>query len=185
MIVAMIRGAALLSLAATLVLATGASATDVGAKPPDVTELFDQALATVRAQPDFAQAEVLEADGMPKGKKAVLSPRKIVRWRFVFQNSTPGSGFASATLNYRDGGFGRVVGHTEPFLEDAVIKAAPKMTLAEAVARLDRAGYDEGFSSVTLRSPLGPKAVPPLYIFTFPVGYVAVNTKNGKVRTLR
>jgi hypothetical protein len=27
--------------------------------------------------------------------------------------------------------------------------------------------------------------VPPLYIFTFPVGYVAVNTKNGKVRTLR
>jgi hypothetical protein len=149
MIVAMIRGAALLSLAATLVLATGASATDVGAKPPDVTELFDQALATVRAQPDFAQAEVLEADGMPNGKKAVLSPRKIVRWRFVFQNSTPGSGFASATLNYRDGGFGRVVGHTEPFLEDAVIKAAPKMTLAEAVARLqgryadDIAAYDD------------------------------------------
>lgn len=185
MIAQMIRRAVLLSLAVTLILASGASATESGAKPPDVTELFNKALATVRAQPEFLQAQVLEADGMPKGKDPVVSPRKIVRWRFVFQNSTPGSSYASATLNYRDGRFGRVVGHTEPFLEDAVIKVAPKMTLAEAVARLNRAGYDEGFSSVTLRSPLGPKATPPLYIFTLPVGYVAVNTKNGKVKTLK
>jgi hypothetical protein len=175
----------LFSLAVTLVLATGASATDSGAKPPDVTKLFDQALAKVRAQPEYLQAQVLEAEGLPKGNGSVVSPRKIVRWRFVFQNTTPGSDHASATLKYRDGEFARVVGHTEPFLEDAVIDKAPKMTLAEAVARLDRAGFDEGFSSVTLRSPLGPKTVPPLYIFTFPVEYVAVNTKNGKVKTLK
>jgi hypothetical protein len=183
MIAAMIRGGVLVLVAAA-VLAASALASPGAAKTPDVTDLFTQARATVRAQPDFARAEVLEADGLPAGKQAVHSAAKIVRWHFVFQNATPGSDFASATLEYRREEFGRVVGHREAFLEDVVIKSAPSMTLTGAVELLRRAGYRDGFAAVTLRSPLGPKTVPPLYIFAMQNGYVAVNTKNGKVKPI-
>jgi hypothetical protein len=180
MIAPMIRAGVLLTLATTLVFTAGAS----GAKTPDVTELFTQARATVRAQPEFARAEVLEADGLPAHKGTVTSASKIVRWHFVFDNATPGSNFMSVTLDYRDGKFGRVVGHEEPFLEDAEITQPPEMTLKSAVSLLEHAGYRDGFANVTLRSPLGPKA-PPLYIFDTADGFVGVNTKNGKVKVLR
>ncbi len=185
MIAAMIRAGVLLTLAATLVLAAGASGAANNAKTPDVTELFTQARATVRAQPKFARAEVLEADGAPAHRGTVTSAAKIVRWRFIFDNATPGSDFMSATLNYRDGEFGRVVGHSESFLEDAEIAEPPKMTLKDAVSLLTRAGYRDGFDNVTLRSPLGPKSVPPLYIFDTADGFVGVNTKTGKVKVLK
>jgi hypothetical protein len=59
------------------------------------------------------------------------------------------------------------------------------MTLKEAVALLEDAGYEDGFSNVTLRRPLGPKAIPPLYIFGVAEGgFVGVNTKTEKVKPL-
>jgi hypothetical protein len=184
MIATMIRRGGLLTVVTTLLLAAGASGSGNPAKAPDVTELFTQAVATVRAQPEFLRAEVLEAEGTPARAGTVHGAGKIVNWRFVFDNSTPGSDFMSVTLKYRSGEFGRVVGHEEPFLEDVEITEPPDMTLKTAVSRLEKAGYDDGFSNVTLRAPLGPKAIPPLYIFAVDNGFVGVNTKNGKVKPL-
>jgi hypothetical protein len=177
---------ALLALIAVAALAGAAIATASApkAKTPDVTELFTQAVATVRAQPDFARAVVLEADGSPAHAGTVRGAGKIVNWRFVFDNSTPGSNFMSATVSYRHGKFGRVVGHEAPFLEDVEIEQPPEMTLKRAVSLLDHAGYRDGFSAVTLRAPLGPKKTAPLYIFTVGGSFVGVNTKTGKVKPL-
>jgi hypothetical protein len=58
------------------------------------------------------------------------------------------------------------------------------MTMKEAVSLLDDAGYDDGFSAVTLRAPLGPKATAPLYIFSVGNDFVGVNTKTRKVKQL-
>jgi hypothetical protein len=53
------------------------------------------------------------------------------------------------------------------------------------VKLLREAGFRRAFFGVTLRSPLGPKTTPPLYIFTLGNDrFVAVNTKNGKVAEL-
>ena len=151
----------------------------------DVTILFDRALEKVRANPEFADAVMLEADGRPSGDGPVEGAARINRWRFVLSNPTRGSEFASVTINWtRSDGFGSPKGHPSPFLEDLVIKRAPKMTLKEAVARLRDTGTHE-FRNVTLRRPLGPERTPPLYIFGVENGqFIAVNTKTGDVEPI-
>jgi hypothetical protein len=64
------------------------------------------------------------------------------------------------------------------------IPRAPTMTLAQAVVRLRKAGYRQGFSGVTLRNPLGPTRSNPLYIFGVSSKFVAVDTVTGKVTVL-
>ena len=81
--------------------------------------------------------------------------------------------------------FGKVVGVKSPFLEDVKIPRAPKMTVAQALARVRKAGYRKGFSGVTLRNPLGPKQSNPLYIFTIAPKFIAVDTVTGKVSVLQ
>src|SRR3954452_14255228 len=131
----------------------------------DVTKLFDRAVDKVTSNPDFADAVMLEADGTPDGNKPVDGAAQVTNWRFVFENSTPGSDFASVTIDWGKGlGFSKPDGNPSPFLEDVPIKKAPKMTLKKAIKLLDQAGTDE-FENVTLRRPLGPQRTPPLYIF--------------------
>jgi hypothetical protein len=151
----------------------------------DVTKLFDQAVQKVRANPDFADAVVLEADGLPAGKGAIERASQIGRWRFVFDNSTPGSDSASVTIDWKRGeGFSKPDGNPSPLLDDVEIRKAPKMTLREAVNLLE-AGGTKQFDNVTLRRPLGPESTPPLYIFGLASGkFVAVNTKTGDVEPI-
>jgi hypothetical protein len=172
---------------ATTILASLLLAAPAGAaKSKDVTKLFDPALRIVRAEPDFAKAVVLEAEGLPKGNDPVRRAGQLVRGQFVFDNQkTKGSDFRSVTLKHTPRGFGKPKGHESPFLEDRVIAKAPKMTLKDAVKLLREAGFHQAFFGVTLRSPLGPKTTPPLYLFTLGnARFVAVNTKNGKVAEL-
>jgi hypothetical protein len=151
----------------------------------DVTKLFDTALAKVRSNPDFAAAVMLEADGTPAGNKPADGAAQITGWRFVLQNPTRGSDFASVTINWARGeGFAKPKGFEQPFLEDVVIRRAPRMTLREAIARLGQAGTHE-FRNVTLRRPLGPERTPPLYIFGVDHGkFIAVNTRTGDVEPI-
>jgi len=59
------------------------------------------------------------------------------------------------------------------------------MTLFQAVALLNKAGYRRGFFNVTLRNPLGPKRSNPLYIFATVQGrFVGVDTGTRKVKSL-
>jgi hypothetical protein len=59
------------------------------------------------------------------------------------------------------------------------------MTLARAVGLLRRAGHRRPFFNVTLRNPLGPKRLNPLYIFGFPGrSFIAVDTVTGRVRPI-
>lgn len=173
---------ALAVIVASCLIATGSPAAGVPARGADIKLLFDRALATVRANREFAKAVMLEADGSPTGNGAVRGAARITRWRFVLANRG-GSRFASVTIDYRRAsGFAAPVGHPEPFLEDVVIKRAPKLTLAEAVSRLRRAGYRRPFSNVTLRNPLGPERSQALYIFGLDrKGFVAVNSRTGAV----
>ena len=170
-------------LSAFVLIAALAVPATTGAK--DVTKLFDRAVAKVTSKPDFESAVMLEADGTPKGSKPVDGAAQITNWRFVFDNQgTRGSDFASVTIDWEKGeGFGKPDGNPSPFLEDLPLKKAPKMTLKEAVELLDDAGTHE-FFNVTLRRPLGPERVPPLYIFGVDGGFIAVNTKTGDVEPI-
>jgi hypothetical protein len=165
---------------------------------PDVTTLFTRAVKVVRGtrRPTFTKAVVLEADGMTRGGtcnptgcsggRGVTSPAGIVAWRFVLNNQASRNRTASATLFYGPPPkrFGRVTGYRAPFLDDVDIPAVPRMTLTQAVSVVRRAGYRKPFFNVTLRNPLGPKRLRPLYIFGFASGFVGVDTVTKKVSRL-
>jgi hypothetical protein len=191
-------GAALVAVAlAALVVALpvalawgNASRPGARVRVPDLTVLLAGALARVRAsdRPTFAHALLLEADG--RTRRAGVGTRTaqgIVRWRFVFDNQLSRSRFATATILYGPPPrrFSRVRGYREPFLEDVLIRRLPRMTLAQAVARLRRAGYRQPFFDVTLRNPLGPRVSHPLYIFGLARRFIAVDTVSGRVTLLR
>jgi hypothetical protein len=187
------------ALAAVLatVASTGVLAADAARQPiRDVTVLFGRAVTKIRNthKPTFARAVVLEADGLTRGSKcnpigcgggrAVSSAAGIVGWRFVFDNQPSRTRFRSATLFYGPSPkrFGPVKGYVSAFVEDVIIRKAPRMTLSRAVTLLRRAGYRKPFFNVTLRNPLGPKPMThPLYIFGFANGYVDVDTVTGRV----
>jgi hypothetical protein len=155
---------------------------------PDVTVLFQRAVKLVHntSRPTFAHAVMYEADGLTRGGRGTIRASGIVSWRFVLRNST--GRYASVTVSYGPPPkrFGQVVGHTSPFLEDVVIRRAPKLTLGQAVARLRQAGHRKPFFNVTLRNPLGPKRSNPLYIFGFGSGrFIAVDTVTKRVRPIQ
>jgi hypothetical protein len=191
-------GVAALSIAAGTSLAahTNASAGKATAIP-SMTVLFDRAVTKIRntRRPTFARAIVLEADGITAGGKCTqegcsggrgtTSASGFVSWRFVFNNQGSRSRFKSATLTYGPPpkGFGPVRGVTAPFVEDVQIPHAPRLTVAQAVTLLQRAGHRAKFFNVALRNPVGPKRSNPLYIFGFAgSNYVAVDTVTKKVR---
>jgi hypothetical protein len=177
-----------LGLAAASLWATPGAAPAASARSiPDVTVLFKRAVTLVHRthRPTFSHAVMYEADGLPRGNRGTTSAQGIVRWQFVLRNS--GRRFHSVTVTYGPppAGFGRVTGHPGFVLEDVVIPAAPKMTLARAVGLLRRAGHRRPFFNVTLRNPLGPKRLNPLYIFGFPGrSFIAVDTLTGRVRPI-
>jgi hypothetical protein len=152
---------------------------------PDVQKLFRSAVAQVRAADHgvFARAVVFEADGSTRGGGLVHGAAGVLSWQFVLDNPTPNSPYAYATIPYGPSpkGFGAVAGHHLPYLEDVPITRAPVVSLASAVILLQRAGYRGGFSSVTMRNPLGPKATDAYYFFGTRHGYVTVDVVTGKV----
>jgi hypothetical protein len=157
------------------------------AKSPDITKLAARALATVRAKKKFAKAILLEADGNLKSTTVITRAADVTTWRFAFDNQkTKGSKFRSVVMKYSAAdGFGRAKGNTAPWLEDRRIRKIPTMKLRWAVELYKGAGNTDGFTTVTLRRPLGEVTTPPLYIFGTPTGdYIGVNAKTGKVRTV-
>lgn len=179
------------------ILLTGAGASTAGAgdslvrasETPDVKELFPEAVEKIRSVRLFSNAIVFEADGSPaKAGAAVGRASQITRWRFVFDNQkTPGKGgkkYPSATMNYEPGsGFAKPVGIGVPFTENVPIPRPPKLSLAAAVRKMRQAGYDQRFARVVLRSPVGPKTIPPQYYFELANEQnVRVSSLTGKVR---
>lgn len=158
------------------------------ATTPDVTILIGKATKLVRAKATFKKAVLLEADGTTAKDRKVSTANGITRWRFVFDNQTSDSPYASVFVVATKGHFGRVRGVREPFLEDRTITRAPKMTLVTAVKKLRAKHYSGGFYNVTLRWPLGPGFDEPLYIFGFGQAakhpYVSVGTRTGHVKPI-
>jgi hypothetical protein len=67
-----------------------------------------------------------------------------------------------------------------PYLDDLVIKMPLEMTEAEAEAALVAAGYEDDWSSLTLRAPLYSVVYPPLYIFNVKhKGFIAVDSTDA------
>jgi hypothetical protein len=134
----------------------------------------------------LAKAVLYEADGSTANGRAVSAASGITRWRFVFDNTTKGSPYPSATVNYGSRGFGRVVAHTFPYLEDIEIAHVPKLSLSAALARLRAGGYHQSFTSVVLRDPVAPPFVGARYFFGLSAHsgatkYVAVSATSGKI----
>jgi len=178
----------ILALVACLWLVLGHSADAAGKHTPSVQSLFRRAGHIVRGRVLFTGASPLEADGEPSAGSA-MTAGEVDRWRFVFDNQrTRGSRFRTVVLKYGKGGFGRVKGKLPAFLEDNRLSPLPTMTLDAAIVRLRGAGYQQPFSSVTLRFPLGPSFSEPLYIFGFETGsgppFVVVGTSTGDVAPL-
>lgn len=152
---------------------------------PDVRQLFSTAVTHVRDAGDgaFARAVLFEADGSTRGGRTVTRATGVSSWEFVLDNPTQNSPYAYATVTYGPSpkGWGRVAGHHLPYLEDVPIRSAPVVSLASAVVLLRRAGFTSGFSSVTLRNPLGPTTTNPSYFFGTRHGYVAVDAVIGTV----
>jgi hypothetical protein len=152
---------------------------------PGITVLIRQATQRVRAQ--HPTARLLAAEGSTRRGRPTTSATGVVAWKFVYGISASNSPIASATITYGPAPkrFGAVLGSTQPIVEDTVIRTAPKMSLRQAVDDLRRTKYRDAFTAVTLRSPLGPRQSPPLYIFTTTHhGFVAVNTKTARVSVL-
>lgn len=178
----------ILALVACLWLVLGHSADAAGKHTPAVQSLFRRAGHIVRGRVLFTGASPLEANGVPSAGSA-MTAGEVDRWRFVFDNQrTSGSRFSTVVLKYGKGGFGRVKGVLPAFLEDNRLSPLPRMTLEAAIVRLRGAGYQQPFSSVTLRFPLGPSVGEPLYIFGFDPGggppLVGVGTNTGDVAPL-
>jgi hypothetical protein len=173
-------------LGAVLLAAVGAvPAIGSGHATPGIQKLFVQAVARVRAagHGTFAKAVVYEADGSTRRGAVVKTAAGVATWQFVLDNPTPGSPDPSVVVNFGPApkGFGPVVGHSSPFLEDVAITKPPAISLVRAITLLNTAGYTAGFSSVTLRNPLGPTTTNPSYYFGTPDGGVAVDAVTGKV----
>lgn len=183
------RKSAVAACGTAIAIAAAAAGTAVaaGSAPkgiPDVKSLFNPALAYVRGADSgqLAKAVVYEADAVVP--KPAATTAGITSWKFVFQNPTPNSQYASATVLYGPSPkkFNTLIASPEPFLEDVVIAKAPTLSLLQGLAKLRAAGYRGKFSSVVLRDPLGPKQVDPMYIFgVVGKGFVAVDALNGKV----
>jgi len=171
--------------ALSLALAALAAPAPAARRTPDVIKLFARARRIVRATPQLSRAIPLEADGTPARGQATTAA-DIDRWRFVFDNqTTPHSRFRTAFIRFRQRRFGKPRGVRPVFVEDQRLQPLPRMTLANAVARLRGAGYGAPFVAVTLRFPLGPSFTEPLYIFAFgptvSTAFVGVGTRTGAV----
>jgi hypothetical protein len=136
----------------------------------------------VTSKKTFANARLLEADGLPSSGQATTAA-DVNRWRFVFNNqATPGSRFKTAFLSARNGRLGNVRGFRSVFVEDRQIGRVP-MSLPKAIRTLRDAGYTMPFQNVTLRYPLGPGFTEPLYIFGFDPAdpFVGVGVRTGSI----
>ena len=179
----------ILALVACLWLVLGHSADAAGKHTPSVQSLFRRAGHIVRGRVLFTGASPLEADGEPSAGSA-MTAGEVDRWRFVFDNQrTRGSRFRTRRPQVRQGrGSVASRGVLPAFLEDNRLSPLPRMTLEAAIVRLRGAGYQQPFSSVTLRFPLGPSFSEPLYIFGFDTGggapFVGVGTNTGDVAPL-
>jgi hypothetical protein len=73
-----------------------------------------------------------------------------------------------------------VKGMSSPYMEDLVIKLPLEMTQEESEAALVAAGYDQKWTSLTLRAPLYKIVYPPLYIYEVAnVGFIAVDSTDA------
>jgi hypothetical protein len=151
-------------------------------------EILMKAWNIVTAQ--YPHAQFYEADGRPEGGSGT-NPDDVQEWRFVY-NIPPGSKECPDTpsnttvmLRYYKGSFSKPSHVCEPWLEDVIIPLPIKMDLGEAITLMQKAGYTDPFSSVTLRWPLYPGVKEPYYIFGIPAQkvWVFVGVYDSKVHT--
>ena len=164
------------------------AAPSLAAPAPYPQALIARATAKIHTNGLYKKAIFLEADGTPKPGTKVKTAAGIVNWRLVYDNQPGQNQYKTVFMFAKSGKLGPPVPNKSLFEESRRIQSLPKMTLAQAVAKLRAAGHRQPFGAATLRYPIGVGFNQPLYIFTFGGGdnvtYWAVGTKNGKVRPL-
>lgn len=130
-------------------------------------------------QEQYPQAKLYEADGVATGGPTT-NPNDINQLRVVFQNPDNTTVIIKTTTW---GEFGEPVLIHEPWLGDVVIDWPIKMDLPEANELKQKAGFNEPYTTVTLRNPLGPTRTNPFFIFgSSPMQpYVFVDVVTGEV----
>jgi len=129
----------------------------------------------------YPHAKLYEADGTANAP--TTDPAKIDHLRVVFQNVGGKGGTTVIITETGYGEFGEPVLYPYPWAEDLVIQWPVKMDLPKANELKEAAGFKNPYNNVTLRAPLGPVRLNPLYIFGTapPNPYVFVDTVTGKV----
>lgn len=139
--------------------------------------------AHTRVTKDYPAAEFYEADGTADSSVEPITDQ-INRWRFVFNDPStqPNS---TVTITYQNGALGDPEHIDQPWLEDRVIPLPVAMDLPAAVGLMQQAGYNDPFSTVTLRYVLAPNVTEPHYIFGLPQRqlWVFVGVNSGQVST--
>ncbi len=142
----------------------------------DVTTLIRLATVKVTHTKGYAKAVLLRATGTTLSGNATASAAAIVKWSFVFDNTaTPGAAFRGATVSCTSSVLGAVKGGFGPGFGAADIKLLPVLTLTQAVALMQKAGFTDPFDSVELFYVLGPHN-DPIYEFNFGDTSVVVDT---------
>lgn len=109
----------------------------------------------------YPDAKLYEADGVATGGPTT-EPTGIDSMRVVFQNSDNTTVVISTTTW---GEFGEPEQISQPWLGDRVIDWPIDMDLPKANQLKQDAGYNQPYTTVTLRNPLGPKKTNPFFIF--------------------
>jgi hypothetical protein len=178
----------ILAAAALALVLAAPSLAGLASGAPYPQTLIQKATTTVRSKALYKKAILLEADGTPERGKMVKTADGIVNWRFVYDNQVTGTKFKTVFMYATDGHLRQPKGNRSIFEEDRRITKLPKMTLAQAITKLRKAGHRQSFGAVTLRFPLGPGFNETLYIFTIPSGnnvkFWSVGTKTGKVKQI-
>lgn len=133
----------------------------------------------------YPKARLFEADGVAS-EGPTIDPLKIDQLRVVFDNE--GQTVIIKETGY--GEFGEPELFNQPWIEDIVIEWPVNMDLDQASKLKEEAGYTNGYYTVTLRNPLGPKLGNPYFIFddinsksdcACTKRYVFVDTGTGEV----
>ena len=130
---------------------------------------FDQMLQTA--------CDAMKKESLIAELYQAFTGKEMIAMQVIFKGDMK---YPSYVVLVDDRGHTVIKGMPSPYLDDLVIKIPLEMTESEAETALVAAGYENDWSSLTLRAPLYSVVYPPLYIFDVKEkGFIAVDSTNA------
>jgi hypothetical protein len=124
-----------------------------------------------------AACDAMKKESLMAQLYQAITGKEMVVMQVIFKGDMK---YPSYIVMVDDRGNTMVTGMPSPYLDDLVIDMPLEMTEAEAEAALVAAGYEDNWSTLTLRAPLYSVVYPPLYIFAVKhKGFIAVDSTDS------